>query len=143
VSQVIRNGSGDSAMEFNGDTNASFDAGISKELHDQVRRLLAPCSAEQQWQVICHLVRDLLGDEPQEEVPLSEPEGIVYAFIVPVKKRFELVERGAEEWAALETSVGGDIGSTIPADVVIGVLEASDSSADVANRLERLSMSTR
>ena len=83
------------------------------------------------------------SDHPEEEVHLCDPDGTVYAFIVPVQKRFGLVERGPEEWAELEASIGGDADPTFPADEVLSVLEAADGSAEVASRLEALRMRDR
>jgi hypothetical protein len=113
------------------------------ETIDQTTQRMSRLDPSDQWKLIQHLLRNRLGDDPQEEVPLCDPDGTVYAFIVPARKRFGLVERGPEEWAALEASIGVDADSTIPADEVLRLLEAAKDSPGVASRLEDVGMRNR
>jgi hypothetical protein len=113
------------------------------ETIDQTGQRMSRLDQLDQWKLIQHLLRNLLGGDPEEEVPLCDPDGTVYAFIVPARKRFGLVERGPEEWATLEASIGGDADSTLPADEVLSVLEAAEDSPGVATRLEALRMRNR
>jgi hypothetical protein len=72
---------------------------------DPIQEAFAKLSLTQRWQVIHDLLRAMLGDDPQDETPVNDSEGVTYAFVVPAWKRFELVERSPEEWSALEASL--------------------------------------
>ena len=104
-----------SDRDVNGQTSPAFE---------QLLAALPACSGEEKRILLDRLLRDLIGDKPEREFGLYNPDGSSYLFLVPTKIHLER-SLTSERRAELEER-SSNPGKMIPFREVIARLEAME-----------------
>jgi hypothetical protein len=101
----------------------------------KIREKILLLEDKEQWEVIYHLIRQRLGDDPQHGAALTDPDGRTYLFLVPP----HLMEKPEEDDAENVTPAEQEVS----ADRFLDIINQEGDAAAINNRLYELGNVTR